>query len=117
MIRGAVHAVDFGPVKQDQMDPQYRGHEQRGKRYGIIISPSESHLSTVTVVPTSTGAKPGPDRPVIDFDGRPTRALIDQIRAIDVRFVGDMVGFLTRVQMAEVEHALSQYLGLIPQVR
>ena len=113
MIRAGVYRVDFGPVGHDQTDPNYRGHEQRGKRYGIVISPSDSPHSVVTVIPMSTSAQGGVDRPSVDFDGRPTRALVDQVRAIDRRFVGeDMVGYLTRDQMAQVEDALVNYLGL-----
>ena len=32
MLRGAVYRVDLGETK--------RGHEQRGRRYGLVISPS-----------------------------------------------------------------------------
>ena len=113
MIRGGVYRVNFGPVRHDEADPGYRGHEQRGKRYGIVISPSDSPHSVVMVVPTSTAAKGGVDRPVVDFDGRPTRALVDQTRAIDRMLVDEeMVGYLTRDQMAQVEEALVNYLGL-----
>lgn len=48
MIRGAVYRVDFGDAK--------RGHEQRGRRYAVVISPGSMPWSVVTVVPTSTSA-------------------------------------------------------------
>ena len=45
--------------------------------------------------------------------GVPTRFLVDQIRSIDTRFVdGDPVAYLERGEMAEVEHAITRYLGL-----
>ena len=106
VIRGAVYAVDFGNAK--------RGHEQRGKRYGVLISPSESPLTIATFTPTSTSASPSIHRPQVEFDGRATTVLTDQIRSVDVQYVGDMVGHLTRDEMVEVEHALSHYLGIIP---
>ena len=106
MIRGAVYRIDLGQAK--------RGHEQRGKRYGIVLSPSNSPLSVVTVIPTSTSAAPGIHRPVVEFDGRPTHALVDQIRSIDEVYVGGIAGALTRSDMAEVEAALAHYLGLVP---
>jgi mRNA interferase MazF len=106
VIRGAVYAVDFGNAK--------RGSEQRGRRYGIVISPTEFPLSTVAVAPTSTRAQESLYRPRVNFDGRDTLVLTDQIRAIDGQYVGELVGNLTRDEMAEVEHALSHYLGIIP---
>ncbi|MCL2787315.1 MAG: type II toxin-antitoxin system PemK/MazF family toxin [Micrococcales bacterium] len=112
MIRGGVYQVNLGPV--DEQGASSRGHEQRGRRYGILLSPSDSPLSVATIIPTSTRALPGVCHPVVDFDGRPTCALVEQARAIDVRFIGEMVGFLTRRHMDEVEHALANYLGLVP---
>lgn len=104
MIRGAVYRIDRG---------RPRGHEQGGKRLGLVISPSDSPLSVVTVVPTSTSAGPSIHRPEIEIAGRPTRMLVDQIRSIDTRYVvGDPVDYLTRDQLVEVELALVHYLGV-----
>lgn len=104
MIRGAVYRVDLG---------RPRGHEQGGKRLGLVVSPSDSPLSTVTVVPTSTSAGPSIHRPELEVDGRPTRMLVDQVRSIDINYVvGDPVDFLNRDELAEVEHALAHYLGV-----
>lgn len=105
MIRGAVYRIDLG---------QARGHEQRGRRLGLVFSPSESPLSVVTVIPTSTSAREAIHRPLVEIDGRPTRLLIDQIRSIDTDYlVGDPVGYLLREEMIAVEVALGHYLGLI----
>lgn len=39
--------------------------------------------------------------------------LVDQMRTIDVRLVrGDPVHYLDRDKLAEIEHAVSRYLGL-----
>lgn len=104
MIRGAVYRIDLG---------QARGHEQRGKRLGLVVSPSQSPLSVVTVVPTSTSAQPAIHRPDVEIAGRSTRLLIDQIRSIDTNYlIGDPVDYLTRDQMAQVQLALSHYLGI-----
>lgn len=106
MIRGAVYRVDLGEA---------HGHEQRGKRLGLVISPSDSELSVVTVVPTSTSAGPSVHRPQLEVAGRETRLLVDQIRAVDTDYVlGEPVDFLTRDAMAEVEDAVARYLGVIP---
>lgn len=104
MIRGAVYRIDLG---------QARGREQRGRRLGLVISPSESPLSIVTVVPTSTSAQPAIHRPELEVAGRSTRMLVDQIRSIDTdHLVGDPVDYLSRDQMADVELALAHYLGI-----
>lgn len=104
MIRGAIYRIDLG---------QPRGHEQRGKRLGLVVSPSESPLSVVAVIPTSTSARPAIHRPELEIAGRPTRLLVDQIRSIDTDYiVGEPVDYLSRNQLAEVEFALAQYLGI-----
>lgn len=104
MIRGAVYRIDLG---------RPRGHEQGGKRLGLIVSPSDSPLSVVTVIPTSTSAGPSIHRPELEIAGRSTRMLIDQVRSIDIDYVvGDPVDYLTRDQLTEVELALAHYLGV-----
>lgn len=105
MIRGAVYRVDFGDAK--------RGHEQRGRRYAVVMSPSSMPWSVVTVVPTSTSAQPAVFRPKLEIMGTKTRFLVDQIRTVDVAYIrGDPVDYLERDEMAEVEHAVARYLGL-----
>lgn len=107
MIRGAIYRVDLG---------QARGHEQRGRRLGLVVSPSESPLSVVTIIPTSTSAQPSIHRPELEVAGQLTRMLVDQIRSIDTDYlVGDPVDYLSRNEMAEVELALAHYLGIIPE--
>jgi mRNA interferase MazF len=105
VIRGAIYRVDFGDTK--------RGHEQRGKRYGLVLSPTNMPWSVATVIPTSTSAQPSVFRPEIKMAGTATRLLVDQIRTVDVDYIhGDPVHYLSRDELAEVEHALSRYLGL-----
>lgn len=104
MIRGAVYRIDLGRT---------RGHEQGGRRLGLVLSPPDSPLSVVTIIPTSTSAGPSIHRPQLEIAGRGTRLLVDQIRSIDTDYlVGDPVDYLTRDQLAEVELALSHYLGV-----
>lgn len=104
MIRGAVYRIDLG---------RHRGHEQGGKRLGLVVSPSDSPLSVVTVIPTSTSAGPSIHRPELEIAGQETRLLVDQIRSIDIHYlVGDPVDYLTRDQLVEVELALAHYLGV-----
>lgn len=105
MIRGAVYRVDLGDAK--------RGHEQRGRRFGLVLSPGSMPWNVVTIVPTSTTAQPAVFRPELEIDGRLTRFLVDQIRSIDISYVhGDPVHYLDRDEISEVEHAVIRYLGL-----
>lgn len=105
MIRGAVYRIDLGDAK--------RGHEQRGRRYGVVLSPSDMEWSVATVVPTSTSAQSAPFRPELEMAGVLTRLLVDQIRSIDTTYIhGDPVHYLDRYEMAELEHAVNRYLGL-----
>lgn len=104
MIRGAVYRIDLG---------RHRGHEQEGRRLGLLVSPSDSPLSIVTVIPTSASAGPSIHRPELEIAGEATRLLVDQVRSIDVRYVvGDPVDYLTRHQLLDVELALAHYLGV-----
>jgi mRNA interferase MazF len=106
MIRGAVYPVDLGHAN--------RGHEQRGRRLGLIISIEQNAWSTVTILLTSTSAQPAVFRPEVVIAGRDTKILIDQIRTIDTGYVtGELVDYLSRDDMAHVEHSLSRYLGLV----
>jgi mRNA interferase MazF len=105
VIRGAVYRVDLGGAR--------RGHEQRGRRHGLVLSPADMALSVATIVPTSTQAQPAVFRPEIELGGVPTRFLVDQLRSIDVRFVNDEPAFfLHRDELEEVEVAVARYLGL-----
>ncbi|QES49714.1 growth inhibitor PemK [Streptomyces venezuelae] len=105
MIRGAVYRVDLGDAK--------RGHEQRGKRFGLVLSPSGMPWSVATIIPTSTRAQPAEFRPELEIAGVPTRLLVDQIRTIDTRYIhGDPVHYLELGELTQVEHAVALYLGL-----
>jgi mRNA interferase MazF len=106
MIRGAVYPVDLGDAN--------RGHEQRGRRLGLVLSIEQTAWSTVTIIPTSTSAQPAVFRPAVVIAGQDTRILIDQIRTIDSRYVtGELVDYLSRDDMAQVGHSVSRYLGML----
>jgi mRNA interferase MazF len=105
MIRGAVYPVDLGDAKRD--------HEQRGRRLGLVISIGQNTWSTVTIIPTSTSAQSAVFRPEVVIAGQDTKMLIDQIRTIDTSYVaGELVDYLSRDDLAQVEHTLARYLGL-----
>jgi mRNA interferase MazF len=105
VIRGAVYRVDLGDAK--------RGHEQRGRRLGLVLSPASMPWSVTTIIPTSTTAQPAVFRPSLEINGQLTRFLVDQIRSIDVSYIhGDPVHYLDHDELAEIEHAVTRYLGL-----
>jgi mRNA interferase MazF len=105
VIRGAVYRVDLGEAK--------RGHEQRGRRLGLVMSPSSMPWGVVTIIPSSTAAQPAVFRPSLEINGQETRFLVDQIRSIDTNYlIGDPVHHLERDELAEIEQALARYLGL-----
>lgn len=106
MIRGAVYPVDLGDAK--------RGHEQGGRRLGLVISIEQNAWSVVTIIPISTSAQASVFRPEVVIAGRETKILIDQVRAVDVSYVtGELIDYLSRDDMAQVEHSLSRYFGLL----
>jgi mRNA interferase MazF len=106
VIRGAVYPVDLGDAK--------RGDEQRGRRLGLVISIEQDAWSVVTIIPTSTSARASVFRPEVVIAGLETKILIDQVRTIDVSYVtGELIDYLSRDDMAQVEHGLSRYFGLL----
>jgi mRNA interferase MazF len=106
VIRGAVYPVDLGDAKP--------GHEQRGRRLGLVISIEQNAWSMVTIIPTSTSAQASVFRPEVFIAGLETKILIDQVRTIDVSYVtGELIDYLSRGDMAQVEHSLSRHFGLL----
>ena len=91
-----------------------RGHEQRGRRLGLVISIEQNAWSVVTIIPASTSAQASIFRPEVVIAGQETKILIDQVRTIDVSYVtGELIDYLSQDDMAQVDHSLSRYLGLL----
>lgn len=93
--------------------PKGVGHEQRGRRYGVVVQ-SDAFMprSVVLVAPTSRAARPASFRPEIEVDGEPTKVLVEQVGAVDVGRLGDIVGHLTPQERWGVDAALLTVLGL-----
>ncbi len=93
MLRGDVH--EFRPARGV-------GHEQRGRRFGVIVQANELlPRSVVLVAPTSLSARPASFRPEIE-----------QVGAIDAGRLGDLVGHVTPEQQWGIDEALTTVLGL-----
>jgi mRNA interferase MazF len=89
------------------------GHEQEGRRYGVIVQAHELlPRSMFLVAPTSRSARPASLRPEIDLLGKTTRVLVEQIGAVDARRLGDLVGKVTPEQQWGIDEALITVLGL-----
>lgn len=93
--------------------PKGIGHEQYGKRFGVIVQ-SDSLLprSVVLVAPTSTSAKAASFRPEIVIDGTTTKVLVEQMGAVDVNRLGDIAGHLSSEEQWGVDAAILTVLGL-----
>jgi mRNA interferase MazF len=90
-----------------------RGREQAGARYAVLIqNDALLPLSTAIVAPTSRSAAPATFRPQIELGGDKTRVLVEQLRAIDVRALGDFAGRLSFRELGEVDEALALVLDL-----
>ena len=93
--------------------PKGVGHEQQGRRFGVVVQ-SDAFLprSVVLVAPTSRSAKPASFRPEIEIDGSSTRVLVEQVGAVDVNRLGDLAGHLTPEEQWGIDTALLTVFGL-----
>jgi mRNA interferase MazF len=89
------------------------GHEQRGRRFGVVVQ-SDAFLprSVVLIAPTSRSARPASFRPEIEVEGVPTRVLVEQVGAVDLGQLGDLVGHVTAEERWGIDIALLTVLGL-----
>jgi mRNA interferase MazF len=93
--------------------PKRVGHEQHGARYGVVVQADEFlPRSVVIVAPTSRSARAASFRPEADIVGETTRVLVEQIGAVDVRRLGELVGHLSREELWGIDEALTAVLGL-----
>lgn len=104
MTRGDVYRIRL---------PAARGHEQAGRRYGVIVQAEPLlGLSTAIVAPTSTRAAPATFRPQVELDGGPTRVMVEQLRAVDVERLEEHAGRLAPSEQVAVDEAIVLVLGL-----
>jgi mRNA interferase MazF len=106
--RGDIHWVVF-----PQREP--RGVEIEKTRSCIIVSYTgvNEYRNTVVVVPLTTGSREAPPIIItIASVGNNSKAVCDQIVAVDKRRVGEKVGSLTQKELAYFEECLRKVLGL-----
>lgn len=85
--------VKRGEVYWVNLDPTI-GTEIRKTRSALIISPDDMNaiLPRVIVAPLTSKGQPLGCRPNIQFQGKPSRILLDQIRTIDKQRLGTKMG-------------------------
>lgn len=105
IFRGAIYEVK--PAKNAT------GHEQQGRRYGVVIQSDAFACSTVTVALTSTSAGAAVYRPEVEFLGSKSRILTDQIFSIDHGRLGDFMGALDSDELEALDRALLLKFGLL----
>ena len=93
--------------------PKAVGHEQRGRRYGVVVQ-SDALLarSVVLIAPTSRSARAASFRPEIIVAKESTRVLVEQIGAVDVGRLGRRVATTTPEEMWAIDDGLLTVLGL-----
>lgn len=104
MRRGDIHRLRI---------PRGVGHEQHGERYGVVVQADELlPRSVVLVAPTSRSARPASFRPVVEVAGSESRVLVEQIGAVDISRLGELVGHATAEEMWGIDESLLVVLGL-----
>ena len=88
------------------------GHEQKGRRFAVVLQPDRLALSTWIIAFTSTNARPTSFRPTVDIARQQTLVMCDQLDTVDLRRLTEPVGFLTIEEMQRVDEALALVLDL-----
>ncbi|MGQ0679964.1 MAG: type II toxin-antitoxin system PemK/MazF family toxin [Actinomycetota bacterium] len=104
MLRGDVHVL---------RPPRKPGHEQQGRRYGVIVQANELlPRSVVLVAPTSVSARQASFRPEIEVEGQTTKVLVEQTGAVDAGRLGDLAGHVTADELWGIDESLLTVFGL-----
>lgn len=102
-----------GDVYELKSRPGARGHEQRGRRYCVIVQSDDFPWSTALAAPTSASAPAGMFRPRIDLGENRSVVLVDQVGPVDSgQSLGRMVGRVSLGEMQQIEDALRLVLSL-----
>jgi mRNA interferase MazF len=88
------------------------GHEQRGRRFAVVLQPDWLSLSTWVVAFTSTSARPTTFRPQVVIADRETLVMCDQLATVDLRRLTEHAGFLTLDEVQRVDDAVALVLDL-----
>lgn len=90
-----------------------RGHEQRGRRYAIVVQTSAyERLSTWLVAPTTTKSFDSMIHPTVQLLGEDVRVLVEQTTAVDPQRLGEFAGRLSTGELMMLNVALRAVLDL-----
>ena len=106
MKRGEVWWVEFDPAV---------GSEIRKTRPAVIVSndAANRNLARVVVIPlTSNTGRQYPGEALVTLDGKPGKAMADQIMAADKARLKSQLGGLSKADMLAVEDAIHVHLGM-----
>jgi mRNA interferase MazF len=93
--------------------PRGKGHEQQGRRFGVVLQADEFlPRSVVLVAPTSQSARAATFRPEIEIADDSTRVLVEQLGAVDISRLGKQVGNVGPAEQWEIDDALRLILAL-----
>lgn len=89
-----------------------KGHEQRGRRFAVVLQPDWLSLSTWIIAFTSTRALETSFRPSVRIGDQQTLVMCDQLDTVDLGRLTEQVGFLSIQEMQQVDEALALVLDL-----
>jgi len=105
--RYGVYWVNLDPVE---------GSEIAKTRPAVIVSDEQMNrlLSTVVVCPVTSRLHPHwPSRIQIPLDGRQSEIAVDQIRTIDKKRLGRMIGTVDSASASEIRHVITEMYGVL----
>lgn len=111
MRRGEVWWVNFDPAL---------GGEIRKRRPAVIVSNDafNTYSNRLQVVPlTSNIERVYPSEALITLNGRPGKAMADQLTTVSKQRLGNQAGDLSAEEMDRIERAIGIQLGLIGPAR
>ncbi len=106
MKRGEVWWVEFDPAV---------GSEIRKTRPAVIVSndAANRNLARVVVMPlTSSTTRPYPGEALVTVDGKPGKAMADQIMAADKARLKSQLCSLSKADMRTIDEAILVHFGM-----